>query len=81
MRVIATQRCFIDNKLREAGEEFDYDGLIGPRGIDPLVRKGEEGLAAAPAVEPPKRRGRSRKGEPAPVWTTEGHPDSKQSDS
>ena len=28
MLVRTLQKCFVDNRLREAGQEFDYDGPI-----------------------------------------------------
>lgn len=39
VRVVATQRCFPDLRLREEGEVFDYDGPIAKGG--PLRRLDE----------------------------------------
>lgn len=74
MRVIAKERCFLNNRIYEAGAEFDYDGPMPPKGIGPLVPANEIGGQEAAPSKP--KRGRAKKGHTLPPeWTTEGHPD------
>jgi len=50
-KVRATEKCFVDNALREAGDVFNYDGPATPF-LEPLEPVAEE-IKPQATVEPP----------------------------
>ena len=42
MKVRAVEACFIDNRYREVGAVFDYDGPTPPKGVGPIVPAPDE---------------------------------------
>lgn len=64
MKVRALQPCFIDNKYRNAGDEFEYRGEINPDVMMPLsseepvdkptAKKAKKAKAVDSAVAPPE---------------------------
>ena len=54
MRVRAIQTCFIDNKLREVGSEFEYAGPVKGEACLVAVEE-EEPVEEAPAPPAPSQ--------------------------
>ena len=67
--VRATEACFVGERLRSAGEVFEYDGPMPPKG-GALVDM-EESIAEPP--KPRRERKPSKRGVPAPSWSGEGN--------
>jgi hypothetical protein len=55
MRVLAKEVCFVDNCLRQEGEEFDYRGSVQCRWLKPVDEVAvEEEEEQAPLPEQPQ---------------------------
>ncbi len=50
MRVRAKEVCFVDNRLRQVGEEFDFNGPVGS--FMEVIQSAQEGDELQPDEDP-----------------------------
>lgn len=70
MRVKATEKCFVDNSIRQAGEVFEYTGDLYPfMELIDEVNTDRQALAADPERRKPgrPRKSQSISGEDLPL--------------
>jgi hypothetical protein len=64
MRVVAKERCFVDNRIYEAGQIFEYSGSLPESGsgpLEPLEKPAASAVQTQAVLASRPRRGRPKK--------------------